>query len=141
MNISFTNINEPKNLKFCVLTDKNFLIKSFTANCLENLKLQYKFINSNYFIINYIKQFQEDYLLNINNENDNKSFIKKNRKSVLYLDKYFDISDNTSIQFLNKILKNYINKKKIINWAIKDEIEEIEEINSTKKYLEKNPFL
>ena len=59
------NVNS--NTNFCVLTDENFLIHSFTANCLESLKLTYTDINSNFSIINYIKQFQDDYLNAINN--------------------------------------------------------------------------
>ena len=53
-------------LKCCILTDNNFLIQAFTPNCLEQLKLNYEDINSNYSIINYIKQFQDDYLTAIN---------------------------------------------------------------------------
>ena len=53
--------------KYCVLTDENFLIQTFTPNCLEFLKLNYSDINSNLSIINYIKQFKDDYLTVINN--------------------------------------------------------------------------
>jgi hypothetical protein len=53
--------------KCCVLTDENFLIQTFSANSLEHLKFNYSDIHSNYSIINYIKQFQEDYLTAINN--------------------------------------------------------------------------
>ena len=42
--------------KFCVLTDKNFVIQSFTANCLNFLKFKYKDIGANYNILNFIKQ-------------------------------------------------------------------------------------
>ena len=59
------NINQYS--KCCILTDENFLIQTFTPNCLEYLKLNYSDMNSNFSIINYIKQFQEDYLTAINN--------------------------------------------------------------------------
>ena len=54
--------NSNNNSKCCVLTDENFLIQTFTPNCLEILNLDYSDINSNFNIINYIKQFQDDYL-------------------------------------------------------------------------------
>ena len=54
--------NSNNNSKCCVLTDENFLIQTFTPNCLEMLNLDYSDINSNFNIINYIKQFQDDYL-------------------------------------------------------------------------------
>ena len=74
INESF-NIKDSNRYKCCILTDKNFLIKTFTSNCLFHLKLNYKFINANCYIINYIKQFKEDYLLEINNNtNINSSF-------------------------------------------------------------------
>ena len=47
--------------KCCVLTDKNFLIQSFTPDCLNILNLQYESINSNYNLFNYIKNFRNDY--------------------------------------------------------------------------------
>jgi len=59
--------NENNISKFCVLTDENFLIQTFTSNCVANLKLNSDYINSNFSIINYIKQFQDDYLTAINN--------------------------------------------------------------------------
>ena len=47
--------------KYCVLTDKNFIIQSFTPNCINYLNMNYEDINSNYNIMNYIKQFKDDY--------------------------------------------------------------------------------
>lgn len=59
--------------KYCILTDQNFFIKSFTPNCLESLNLNNKYINSKYCIINYIKELQEDYLMAFNKINPRKS--------------------------------------------------------------------
>jgi len=100
--------NENNETKFCVLTDENFLIQTFTSNCLEFLKLNSEFINSNYSIINYIKQFQDDYLTAINNTG---------------IAKYSHINSNNNInidekQSDQKSLKNSIPpniKKKIKN--------------------------
>ena len=48
--------------KFCILTDKNFIIQSFTPNCINYLNINYEVINSNINIMNFIKQFREEYL-------------------------------------------------------------------------------
>ena len=58
------DINENKENKennvYCVLTDNNFIIQTFTSNCLELLGLNSKIINSNYDITSFIKQFNEE---------------------------------------------------------------------------------
>jgi hypothetical protein len=64
-------LKEENDTKFCVLTDNNLIIKSFSPNCLEHLNLQYSCINSDNSIINNIKEFFEDYLLAVNNANIN----------------------------------------------------------------------
>ena len=48
--------------KYCVLTNKNFIIQSLTANCLKFLKFKYEDIGANYSILNFIKQFRQDYI-------------------------------------------------------------------------------
>jgi len=53
--------------KSYVLTDRNFLIQSFTPDCLNTLNLNYESINSNYNIFNFIKDFRNDYFDAINN--------------------------------------------------------------------------
>ena len=45
--------NDNDNLKYCVLTDENFLIQTFTPNCIEDLKLNSEYVHSNFSIINY----------------------------------------------------------------------------------------
>ena len=56
MSIDFFEDNENnKNQFYCVLTDNNFIIQTFTANCAELLGL-----NSNKDITDYIKQFNEE---------------------------------------------------------------------------------
>ena len=73
--LKFTNdllkkINNNENQKYCVLTDKNFVIQSFTANCLNFLKFRYEDIGANYNILNFIKQFRQDYILAINSSSN-----------------------------------------------------------------------
>jgi hypothetical protein len=55
--------------QYCVLTDNNFLIQTFTPNCVEALGLNSKIINSNYDITSFIKQFNEDLQTIITNTN------------------------------------------------------------------------
>ena len=94
--------------KYCVLTDENFLIQAFTPNCLHFLKLTTNEINSNFSIINYIKQFHDDYLTAINNTGISK-FSHINKTELILEDK---ISEQKSI-IKNSILPNI--KKKIKN--------------------------
>ena len=51
----------------CVLTDKNFIVQTFTADCCDLLGFNSSFINSNFEITSCILQFNED----INNFQDN----------------------------------------------------------------------
>ena len=65
--LNFTNdllkkINIGETTKYCVLTDKNFIVQSFTLNCLNFLKFKYQDIGSNYNLLNSIKQFRQDYI-------------------------------------------------------------------------------
>ena len=110
--------------KYCVLTDENFLIQTFTPNCLDFLKLTCNEINSNYSIINYIKQFQEDYLTAINNTGISK--FSHINKTELFLDEKF--SDQKSFKnslhpSVKKRIKNELFVKKYskrckITWNI-----------------------
>ena len=53
----------------CVLTDDNFIIQSFTANSINILKMNYNNINSKCDIVTYIKEFNDEYLTDINTAN------------------------------------------------------------------------
>ena len=138
-------INNDSN--YCVLTDENFIIQSFTPNCLEFLKLNYENINSNNNIINYIKQFQDDYLKSINNANVS-IYSHLNNSGMLSIHSEEKISDSKSnsnniinIQnFVKKKLrkelmnKKYYKKCKIV-WKF------IKEKNLTNSQIEKNNYL
>ena len=140
--------NENNDIKYCVLTDENFLIQTFTPNCLEDLKLSSDYIHSNFSIINYIKQFQDDYLNAINNTNISKhSHINKTE---------INVDDNQLDQkslkgsippIIKKKIKNDLflskySKKCIITWRINDDINsnnsKIETNNTTNNYLDLN---
>ena len=75
--LNFTNdlikkLNNIEMPKHCVLTDKNFVIQSFTTNCLNFLKFKYEDIGANYNLLNFIKQFRNDYISAINASTINK---------------------------------------------------------------------
>ena len=114
--------------KCCVLTDKNFLIQSFTPDCLDTLNLHYEKINSNYNIFNYIKNFRNEYIdaiknkfidkysyirnsgLNILKENTLKLQSKKNSK--------INIPKSEKLRIINEIFNKNYNKKCRIQWKI-----------------------
>lgn len=78
-NLFFNNNNDltettyevDKNQSCCILTDSNFIIQTFTSNCVEMLGLDSKMINSNYDITNYIVQFNDE-LQNFMSTSNNK---------------------------------------------------------------------
>jgi hypothetical protein len=112
-------LKEEYSTKFCVLTDRNLIIRSFTPNCLEHLNLQYSYINSDNSIINNIKEFYEEYLLALNNANVNithQGFGLSNNK---YWNKKHCVNNELLMNIIRKnlIKKNY-NKKCKITWVI-----------------------
>ena len=140
--------NDNDNLKYCVLTDENFLIQTFTPNCIEDLKLNSEYVHSNFSIINYIKQFQEDYLTAINNTNITKySHINKNEVNLE--DKKTEKNLKNSIPPLLKkkirndlFLKKYSKKCKI-TWRICNELNydtKIDPKNTSIKYLQQGNY-
>ena len=62
----------------CVLTDKNFIIQTFTPNCCEELGFNSSMINSNFEITSFILQFNEEIVSylneNVNNQNERSDF-------------------------------------------------------------------
>jgi len=75
----------------CVLTDKNFIIQSFTADCCDTLGLSTNLINSNFEITSCIVQFNDDVLNNLREKSHHKDL-------------------NSAIMFENsEILSNNIN--------------------------------
>lgn len=81
----------------CVLTDKNFIIQSFTADCCDTLGLDTNLINSNFEITSCIVQFNEDVLNNLREHHNHKGL-------------------NSTFMFENsEILSNNINTNNHIN--------------------------
>ena len=65
----------------CVLTDQNFIIQSFTPNCMEYLQLKDNHI-SNYDIINNIKEFHDDYVIDFNTTHMSRNFTVKENSII-----------------------------------------------------------
>ena len=133
--------NNLNNLKCCILTDENLLIQNFTPNCLENLKMNYADINSNFSIINYIKQFQEDYLNAINNISNN--MIGHISNSEMFSDRKLsdkknsrnNVPPNIKKKIKKELLMKKYSKKCKISWRI------IDEMNSKKLEIAKKNFI
>ena len=106
----------------CVLTNDNLLIQSFTSNCLKYLKLNYNDINSNYDIVKNIRQFQDDYLIDINtlqlcqNSSLRESSIITHKK----MEKTLIESPTISKSIKESILKKNFSKKSNITWLFED---------------------
>ena len=118
------NDNNNKNLYCCILTDNNFIIQTFTSNCVELLGLNTNTINSNYDITSFIKGFNEELQVMINNDKEfsDMSEIRSND------DSYKDVSSNNNIndksfeqikKYKKKLIRTkYLHPRKII-WRIK----------------------
>ena len=98
------NENDKSQL-FCILTDNNFIIQTFTSNCVESLGLNSKIINSNYDITNFIKQFKEELQAMISNNKDSgidNSDIKSNENSMREINNSFS-NNNSDRAFEHKL--------------------------------------
>jgi len=122
------NNEESDNLKnqCCVLTDKNFIIQTFTPNCVETLGLNSKIINSNYDITSFIKQFNDDLQTIITNTNKEFSAfdiseLKSKDDSLKDVNSSSHINDKSyehKLKLKRKLMKlKYSHRRKII-WNI-----------------------
>ena len=112
------NVKEEKNINICcILTDINFKIQTFTSNCLELLKLNTNFINSNIDITSFIKQLNNDLLTNPTlTKSENLDFDDSEIRTYDKMDKY---GSNKSSNRFNLIDKTNLNKTKNITKLIK----------------------
>jgi len=122
------NNEENENLKnqCCVLTDKNFIIQTFTPNCVEALGLNSKIINSNYDITSFIKQFNDDLQTIITNTNKEFSVydiseIKSKDDSLKDVNSSSHLNDKSfehKLKLKRKLMKlKYSHRRKIV-WNI-----------------------
>ena len=110
-------LNEDKEQLFCVLTDNNFIIQTFTSNCVEFLGLNSNIINSNYDITSFIKQFNEEFQSIISNkdfsDNETSDMKSENSKDI---NRNNNISDKVDrLKLKRKLIKiKYSFPRKII---------------------------
>ena len=102
----------------CVLTNENFIIQSFTPNCMNYLKLKDNH-TSNHDIINNIKEFHDDYMIDINATHLSKGITIK-ESSIIAPKKYRNnvYLSNIKKTIQTEILNKYYYKKCKITWLI-----------------------
>ena len=105
-------------LPCCVLTNENFIIQAFTPNCMNYLKLKDNHI-SNYDIINNIKEFHEDYVIDINTTHLSKNCTIKESSII----NHKKLRNNLNISNMKRtiktdILNRYYYKRCRITWLI-----------------------
>ena len=101
-----------------VLTNENFIIQTFTPNCMAYLKLKDNHI-SNYDIINNIKEFHDDYIIDINTTHLSRNVTMK-ESSIINHKKH---RSNLNLPHIKKtvktdILNKYYFKKSRITWLV-----------------------
>ena len=125
-------INESKSLAdleqeiVYVLTDKDLIIQSFTANAPKLLLLHSSSINNNLDITEYIREFNEDYISFVENNNDE----KESSISTLSITSKKKVK-NIKIEILKKMFLNEKDTKRIIHWRLFDIYKN--EVNKSKK--------
>ena len=107
----------------CILTNENLLIQTFTSNCLKYLKLSYNKINSNYDIVQNIKQFKDDYLIDINTSQlcRNSSLKESSIITSKKLEKTLMSTPSISKSIKDNIIKKNFLKKSNITWLIEED--------------------
>ena len=114
MNSLVNKADNENNDKFCILTNDNFIIHSFTPNSVENLNLNYKYIKANNSIVPFIKELYEDYLSLVNNlgkknNGNSKDYVSMEGSSVIS-EVNLDI-ENIPSEIKRKIKKQLAEKK------------------------------
>jgi hypothetical protein len=110
--------------QYCVLTDKNFIIQTFTSNCVEALGLNSKIINSNYDITSFIRQFNDDLQTIITNTNKELSAfdiseIKSKDDSLKDVNSSSRLNDKSfehKLKLKRKLMKLKYSHRRIIIW-------------------------
>ena len=115
-----------KSQLLCILTDNNFIIQTFTSNCVEALGLNSKIINSNYDITNFIKQFKEELQTMVSNNKESEidnSDIKSNDNSVRDINSSFNNANSDrafehKLKLKKKLLKLKFYEPRKITWKM-----------------------
>ena len=124
---------EEKLYKYCIiLTDINFIIQTFTANCQEHLGLNTHSMNSNIDLTQFISEFKEAvYKLILEkkkklNENIDKNEInlmaldghRTERRSQTKVGKIYDIPPEKKIIYKRYIAEKNYSESKLITWKL-----------------------
>ncbi len=122
--VNFTYLETGYNDINYILTNSLLYIKNFSINCIKNLGLNNDYVLSNYDIINNIKEYHDEYinyLLENENEENNKdkNYYNINTNSLHNLNNKNNSNRNNknhNIRIKIKILNENIYKSKIITW-------------------------
>ena len=99
-NVDFDDYSKDDNSQiYCVLTDNNLIIQTFTPNCVEHLGLNSDVICSNYDITNFIKEFNDELVTIITTSNKELSIFEMSE--VRSNDNSFREANNNSINNIN----------------------------------------
>ena len=114
----------------CVLTDSNFIIQTFTSNCVELLGLNSNIINSNQDITNFIKQFNEELQVIIINSNREFSDLEGSEMKSIDISANDNFNNNKNIneksfeqmvKYKKKLIKMKYSNPRKITWKLKDD--------------------
>lgn len=110
-NIDFDDYSKDNNNQiYCILTDNNLIIQTFTSNCVEHLGLNSNVICSNYDITNFIKEFNDELATIITASNKELSIFEMSE--VKSIDNSFRDANNNSINNINDDSFEKLRKKK-----------------------------
>ena len=120
-------------LSCCVLTNENFIIQSFTPNCMNYLKLKDNHI-SNYDIINNIKEFHDDYIIDINSTHMSRNCTIK-ESSIINNKKFRNNLNIANIKRSIKtdILNKYYSRKCRITWLVNKRKKKLSSLRDKKR--------
>ena len=126
MNRDFYEDNENvKNQMCCILTDNNFIIQTFTSNCIELLGLHSNIINSNQDITSFIKQFNSE--LQSLKTSSNRDFsgyeseMRSNCNSIQNANSSYNINDKSFelLKYKKKLIRLKYSHPRKITWKAK----------------------
>ena len=104
------NSKDDNNQIYCVLTDNNLIIQTFTPNCVEHLGLNSDVISSNYDITNFIKEFNDELVTIITSSNKELSIFEMSEARSN--DNSFRDVNNNSINNINDDSYEKLRRKK-----------------------------
>ena len=105
-------INELEEEVIYILTDKNLIIQNFTSNAPKLLFLHSTAISNNLDITDFIKEFNEENISNIDNNDDIRESVISNMSIIKRKKRY------AKIEILKKMFLAEKDSKKLIHWKL-----------------------